>query len=116
SAQIFLPDAADKAVAAAVSVCTAHAGRGCVLGTRIFVPQRRKAEIVEKAAAAVSALRQGHSADPETQVGPVISARQVARCEHFVKLALEHGGRGGAGGRGAARLRGGWFFVHTLLG
>ncbi|MGB8365955.1 MAG: aldehyde dehydrogenase family protein [Rhizomicrobium sp.] len=115
SAQIFLPDVAEKAVAAAVSVCTAHAGQGCVLGTRIFVPVERKAEIVEKAASAVSALRQGYANDPNTQVGPVISAKQVARCEHFVKLAVEHGGRVAAGGKRPAHLDRGFFFEPTVL-
>ncbi len=115
SAQIFLPDAIDKAVSAAVIVCIAHAGQGCVLGTRLFVPEASKAGIVEKAAAAVSALRQGYSSDPETQVGPVISAGQVARCEHFVKLAVAHGARVAAGGKRPAHLIRGYYFEPTVL-
>jgi aldehyde dehydrogenase (NAD+) len=115
SAQIFLPDAAERAANAAVTISTSHAGQGCVLGTRIFVPQARKTEIVEKAAAAVAALRQGYSDDPETQVGPVISAKQVERCEHFVRLAVEHGGRIAAGGKRPAHLNRGFFFEPTVL-
>ena len=115
SAQIFLPDAAEKATAAAVTVCTSHAGQGCVLGTRIFVPEASKARIVEQAAAAVSALKLGFSTDPATQVGPVISAGQVARCEHFVRLALEHGGRVAAGGKRPAHPDRGFFFEPTVL-
>lgn len=115
SAQIFLPDAAEKAVAAAVTICTSHAGQGCVLGTRIFVPEARKAQIVEQAAAAVSALKLGFSTDPATQVGPVISAGQVTRCEHFVRLAVEQGGRVAAGGKRPAHLDRGFFFEPTVL-
>lgn len=115
SAQIFLPDAVEGAPAAAASISTSHAGQGCVLGTRIFVPRERKDEIVAKAAAAVSALRQGRSDDPRTQVGPVISANQVARCEHFVKLAVEHGGRVAAGGKRPAHLNDGYYFEPTVL-
>lgn len=115
SAQIFLPDAADKAAAAAVTVCTSHAGQGCVLGTRIFVPQARKAEIVAQAAAAVAALKLGRSTDPATQVGPVISASQVARCEHFVQLAAQQGGKVATGGKRPAHLDGGFFFEPTVL-
>ncbi|MET0240410.1 MAG: aldehyde dehydrogenase family protein [Sphingobium sp.] len=115
SAQIFLPDAAEKAVRAAVSISTSHAGQGCVLGTRIFVPQDRKAEIVEKAAAAVAALTLGHSDARDTEVGPVISENQVRRCEHFVQLAVEHGGRVAAGGRRPAHLNDGFFFEPTVL-
>jgi aldehyde dehydrogenase (NAD+) len=115
SAQIFLPDSAEDAVSAAAVVSIAHAGQGCVLGTRIFVPEDRKAEVVGKAAAAVSALRVGYSTDPETQVGPVISANQVARCEHFVKLAVESGGRVAAGGKRPSHLNNGYFFEPTVL-
>jgi aldehyde dehydrogenase (NAD+) len=115
SAQIFLPDAAERAVQAAVSISTSHAGQGCVLGTRIFVPEARKAEIVEMAAAAVGALRQGDVNDPKTQVGPVISARQVERCEHFVNLAVQHGGRVATGGKRPAHLNRGFFFEPTVL-
>jgi aldehyde dehydrogenase (NAD+) len=115
SAQIFLPDAVEKAVSAAVTVCVAHAGQGCTLGTRLFVPEARKAEIVEKAAAAVSALRQGYGTDADTQVGPVISANQVARCEHFARLAVEHGGRVAAGGKRPAHLDRGFYFEPTVL-
>ena len=115
SAQIFLSEVADKAVAAAVTVCTSHAGQGCVLGTRIFVPAEKKTEIVAKAAAAVSALRQSYSSDPATQVGPVISANQVARCEHFVKLAVQHGARVAAGGKRPAHLDHGYYFEPTVL-
>lgn len=115
SAQIFLPDSIEKVAAAAVTICTSHAGQGCVLGTRIFVPQAQKAEIVAQAAAAVSALKLGHSNDPTTQVGPVISANQVARCEHFVQLAVEHGGRVATGGKRPTQLDRGFFFEPTVL-
>jgi aldehyde dehydrogenase (NAD+) len=115
SAQLFLPDAVEKAVAAAVSVCTAHAGQGCVLGTRLLVPESRKAEIVEQAAAAVGALKVGYSTDTTTQVGPVISANQVKRCEHFVRLAVEHGGHIATGGKRPAHIERGFFFAPTVL-
>lgn len=110
---VFLPDAVDAVPAAAVTVCTSHAGQGCVLGTRLFVPQSLKAQIVERAAAVVSALRLGSSTDPTTEVGPVISASQVARCEHFVRLAIERGARVAAGGKRPANLDHGFFFEPT---
>lgn len=114
SAQIFL-DSADRAVAAATSVFTSHAGQGCVLGTRILVPDAVKADVVARTAAAAAGLVVGRSADPATQVGPVISEAQVARCERFVRLACENGGRVAAGGRRPPGLDGGYFFEPTVL-
>jgi aldehyde dehydrogenase (NAD+) len=45
----------------------------------------------------------------------VISASQVARCEHFVRLAVQHGGRIAAGGKRPAHIERGFFFEPTVL-
>lgn len=115
SAQIFLPDSLEKVAAAAVQICTSNAGQGCVLGTRIFVPEDSKAQILEEAAALYAKLKVGVASDTETQVGPVISAGQRARCEHFTQAAVEHGGRVVAGGKRPAHLPKGFFWEPTLL-
>lgn len=115
SAQIFLPDVVERAAPVAVGVCTAHAGQGCALGTRIFVPEARKAEVLEQMAAAVSRVRIGPAHDPESQMGPVISAAQRERCERFVALALERGARVAAGGKRPSHLGKGYFFEPTIL-
>ena len=115
SAQIFLPDVLDRVAPMAAGVCTAHAGQGCALGTRLFVPQENKAELVEQIAAAFNKVRIGPADAADTQLGPVISAAQVARCEHFVKAAVEQGGRVAAGGKRPAHLPRGHYFEPTLL-
>ena len=115
SAQIFLPDALERVTAIASSVCTSHAGQGCALGTRVFVPQERKSELVAQMAAAFERIRVGPADDPQTQMGPVISAAQRARCEHFVTLAVQHGARVASGGRRPKHLECGYYFEPTLL-
>lgn len=115
SAQIFLPDAIDKVVPVMVGACTAHAGQGCALGTRIFVPEADKPAILEKIRTAFAAIRIGGADDPSTQLGPVISAAQRARCEHFVALAVKKGGVIVTGGRRPAVPGEGFFFEPTVL-
>jgi aldehyde dehydrogenase (NAD+) len=115
SAQIYLPDAIDRAASAAFSVCTSHAGQGCVLGTRVFVPEADKPRVLEGMAAALAGLRIGPASDPETQLGPVISAAQRARCEHFTEAAVAAGGRIAAGGKRPAGLDKGFYFEPTVL-
>jgi aldehyde dehydrogenase (NAD+) len=115
SAAIFLPDSAERAGAHGHQVCTSHAGQGCVLGTRVFVPQDRKAEVLELMAAAVANVKIGVATDPETQLGPVISAGQRARCEHFTEAAVAAGGRVVAGGKRPAHMDKGFFFEPTVL-
>jgi len=115
SAQVFLPDSVDRAAAIAAGVCTAHAGQGCALGTRIFVPLDAKPKVLEQIAAAFSRIKVGRANDRETQLGPVISAAQRARCEHFVELSVREGGRVVAGGKRPAHLDKGYFFEATAL-
>ena len=115
SAQIFLPDAVERAAMQAFQVCTSHAGQGCVLGTRVFVPQEAKAKVLEGMAAAVANVRIGVASDPETQLGPVISAAQRARCEHFTQAAVDAGGRVVTGGKRPAHMDKGYFFEPTVL-
>jgi len=115
SAQIYLPDSVDRAASAASSVCLSHAGQGCVLGTRVFVPQESKDKVLEAMAAALANVKIGVASDPETQLGPVISAGQRARCEHFTEAAVAAGGRVVTGGKRPAHMDKGFFFEPTVL-
>lgn len=115
SAAIFLPDSAERAAAHGLQVCTSHAGQGCVLGTRVFVPEEMKAKVLDAMAAAVANVKIGVASDPATQLGPVISAAQRARCEHFTAAAVEAGGRIIAGGKRPAHMDKGYYWEPTVL-
>jgi aldehyde dehydrogenase (NAD+) len=115
SVQLYLPEALDRVTAGVTAVFRAHAGQGCVLQTRVLVPNERKAEILERLVDPCSALRVGDPADPAVEVGPVISARQVARCEAAVGAALAGGGSVVAGGSRPPGLERGYFFEPTVL-
>jgi aldehyde dehydrogenase (NAD+) len=115
SAQIFLPDAVDRAVMQARIVCTSHAGQGCALGKRLFVPEEAKEAIIEKIVADLATVRIGPATDKETQLGPVVSADQVVRCERHVAAAVAAGGRIATGGKRAASMAKGHYFEPTLL-
>jgi aldehyde dehydrogenase (NAD+) len=115
SAQIYLPDAVGRAASAASSVCLSHAGQGCVLGTRVFVPQESKEQVLESMAKALEGVKIGPAGDPATVLGPVISAGQRARCEHFVAAAVAAGGKVVTGGKRPEHLDKGFFFEPTVL-
>lgn len=115
SAQIYLPDAVARAPSAALTVCTSHAGQGCVLGTRVFVPQESKAEVLEGMAKLLANVRIGPASDPATQLGPVISAAQRDRCEHFTRAAVEAGGRVVCGGKRPEGMDKGFYWEPTVL-
>ncbi len=114
SAQVFLPDALDQVIAAAMGVCMAHAGQGCALGTRLFVPEGSKAELLQHLAA-VGSIRVGPADDPDTQMGPLISRAQVERCEHYVQAAVAHGATIVVGGERPSGLGDGFYYAPTVL-
>jgi len=115
SAQIFLPDSVDKAPFHCRIVTTSHAGQGCALGTRIFVPEAAKAQVLEQAKAILEKVRVGPASDPATDLGPVVNAAAVARCERFVAEAVAQGGKVVFGGKRPAHLPAGHYFEPTLL-
>lgn len=67
-----------------VSGAMAGSGQVCMSMSRILVPQSRHDEIVDKLSDAVGALRVGDPADPNTQIGPVISAHALARIQRII--------------------------------
>lgn len=115
SAQIYLPDSVGQAAGAAAMVCLAHAGQGCALGTRIFVPEAEKAGAMQAMAASLANVVIGDPADPATTMGPVISAAQRARCERYVQLAVDAGAKVVSGGKRPAGPAKGFYFEPTVL-
>ncbi len=115
SAQIYLPDAVERAATGAMAVVAATAGQACVAATRMLVPRERKEEVVEAVAAAYARVTVGLPTEPTTLMGPVISAAQRARCERFVALAEQHGGKVAHGGGRPAGFERGYFFEPTVL-
>jgi aldehyde dehydrogenase (NAD+) len=115
SAQIYLPDSVEDARMAAAIVCLSHAGQGCALPTRIFVPEVEKARVLESMAGTLANVVIGDPADPKTTMGPVISAAQRARCQHFVDLAVDAGARIVCGGKVPDSPKKGFFFEPTIL-
>ncbi|MDO7842133.1 aldehyde dehydrogenase family protein [Sphingomonas immobilis] len=113
SAQIFMADRLAAAAGAAAGVCLAHAGQGCVLGTRVLVPESEKAAVMAAMAKAIEGLVPGDPLDPATRMGPVINAAQRARCERYVELAVAAGATVVAGGKAIDTP--GHYFEPTIL-
>jgi aldehyde dehydrogenase (NAD+) len=115
SAQIFLPDRVEEAFGAAAQVCLAHAGQGCALGTRVFVPEAEKPRVLQAMAASFAQVVIGDPSDPKTTMGPVISAAQRERCQRYVDMAVKAGAKVVCGGKPPAHLSKGYFFEPTVL-
>ncbi|MCE0763352.1 aldehyde dehydrogenase family protein [Pseudonocardia kujensis] len=117
SANILLDDApiADIVPVAAGMVCWS-AGQGCVLPTRLLVPQDRYDEAVQLATAAYHGIAYGDPRDPLVIQGPQVSAVQRERVLSFIEKGEAEGATLLAGGGIPAHLDTGYFVEPTLFG
>jgi aldehyde dehydrogenase (NAD+) len=115
SAQIYLDDAIDVAGMGALIVVAMTSGQACVAATRMLVPKDRKDEVVQMASDMYASLTVGDPTDPGTMIGPLINAAARERCERYVALAEEHGGKVAHGGGRPAGLERGYYFEPTVL-
>ncbi len=93
SANVVLDDAdLAEAVRAGVRQCFMNAGQTCTAWSRLIVPRDRHDEAAAMAADVAGSYVLGDPLDPETTMGPVISAGQRAR----VRAAIEAGTAEGA--------------------
>jgi acyl-CoA reductase-like NAD-dependent aldehyde dehydrogenase len=115
SAQIYLPDAVQRVGAGAAQVVAMTAGQACVAATRMLVPEDRKEQVLEAVSAVYARLTVGPPSDPTAMMGPLITGAQRERCERFVALAEEKGGKVVVGGGRPAGLDRGYYFEPTVL-
>ncbi len=88
----------ERAVPVAAMSVFANSGQICIAGSRLFVERSIHDEFVERLAAYAGGLRIGNGIDPETEIGPLISPRQLERVEGYLRAGSEEGARLVAGG------------------
>ncbi len=104
SPHILFDDAdVQRAAQSAAMGVFANAGQICSAGTRVFVQRGIYDEVVDAMARAGVALRVGAGIDPASDIGPLVSPRQMARVLGYVDSARDEGARLVSGG---ARLDG----------
>jgi betaine-aldehyde dehydrogenase len=91
----------------------ANSGQICAAGTRIFVHRSKYEQVVEGLKGAAGGVKQGDPFNPETQMGALVSKKQLDRVAGYVKLGVSEGAKVVAGGD---RKEGkGYFFRPTIL-
>ncbi len=111
---IVLADAAMDAAIGGVAIgLFANSGQICAAGTRVLVHRSRYEDILEGLGAAANGVKQGDPFDPQTQMGALVSRKQLERVASYVKIGLEEGAKVVAGGE--RRGGKGYFFKPTIL-
>lgn len=92
-------------------------GQICTNGTRVFVHRSIRDELVERVAARVANIRVGDPMDPNTNMGPLISAAQLAKVEGYIQSAITEGATLVCGGKRAIvpGLEGGFWIEPTIF-
>ncbi|MFD1983708.1 aldehyde dehydrogenase family protein [Mesorhizobium newzealandense] len=88
----------ERAVPIAAMSVFANSGQICIAGSRLFVERPIYEEFVERVSAYAAKLRIGDGADPETEIGPLISPRQLERVTAFIEDGTRQGARLVTGG------------------
>jgi acyl-CoA reductase-like NAD-dependent aldehyde dehydrogenase len=116
SPNIILDDAdIEAAIAGSFQAIYFNSGQACNAGSRLFVPAARYDEVVGALADSAKATRLGAGLDPQTQLGPLVSAEQRDRVMSYIDAGREQGAELLAGGEPALAESGGWFVQPTLF-
>jgi phenylacetaldehyde dehydrogenase len=92
-------------------------GQACVAGSRLFVEAPVADELVSRVAERAGKIRLGSGLDPQTEMGPLITAAHRARVKGYVDAARDEGVDVVAGGDEASveGFEGGFFLEPTVL-
>ncbi|MEU2004563.1 aldehyde dehydrogenase [Rhodococcus sp. NPDC019627] len=90
-------------------------GQTCYLSTRILAPRSRYTQIVDTVTSFVESLTVGDALDPDTQIGPMASAKHRAHVEGFIAQGRAEGATVTVGGGRPSQLDKGWFVEPTVF-
>jgi aldehyde dehydrogenase (NAD+) len=81
----------DKAVPVAAMSVFANSGQICIAGSRLFVERSIHDEFVERLATYAKGLRIGDGIDPATEIGPLVSEKQLQRVASYFEAGTAEG-------------------------
>jgi acyl-CoA reductase-like NAD-dependent aldehyde dehydrogenase len=116
SPNVILPDAdIQAAIKGSYQAIYFNSGQACNAGSRLFVPAERYDEVMGALAEQAKAARLGPGLDPDTQLGPLVSAEQRDRVMGYIDSGREQGAELLAGGETTLADSGGYFVSPTLF-
>lgn len=113
---VFADADLDAAVPGAAMAVFSNSGQVCYAGTRLFVERKIHDEFVERIVAFGRTLRVGNGLDPDVQLGPLISQKQLDRVMGYIDVAGDDGAvLSGGGERLGGDLASGYFVAPTIF-
>lgn len=103
----------DRAIPSAANAIFFNTGQVCLAGSRLFVQRKCFDKVLSGIAEIAKSIRLGSGFDPQTQMGPLISAKQKQRVSEYVDLGRREGADLVTGG--GAPDRDGFFIEPTVF-
>ncbi len=106
----------DAAAEAALWAIFSNSGQNCVAGSRLFVQAGIYDAVLERLATRAQQLVVGPGLEASTDLGPLISAEQLARVQRYIEIGRRSGATLVIGGeRLGGRLADGYFLAPTIF-
>lgn len=118
SANIVFADAPlEAAVGGVASGIFFSQGQVCTAGSRLFVAEEIRDDLLGRVGEHMRSFHIGHSLDPSTTMGPLVSGEQQHRVNNFIRSGLESGDQviDSQESDRPAELADGYFVTPTLL-
>ncbi len=105
----------DLAVAHAASAAFGGTGQKCTAASRLIVHEAIHDEFVSRLVEAATALQVGHALEDGTQIGPVVSAAQLAQNLKYIETGQAEGAELLCGGEQLERATEGYFMAPAVF-
>jgi acyl-CoA reductase-like NAD-dependent aldehyde dehydrogenase len=116
SPNVMLADAdIDAAIKGSFQGIYFNSGQACNAGSRLFVPAESFDRVMSALTDAANSAKLGPGLDPETQLGPLVSAEQRDRVMSYIDSGREQGAELLAGGETTLADSGGYYVTPTLF-
>lgn len=115
---IALPDADIDAVAQGATIGAYwNTGQDCTAVTRVYVHEKNFAELVKKMVSVTKLFKVGDPSKEDTDLGPMISQKQLERVVFYIQMAKKEGAKIEIGGNVSkkAGYPKGFYFEPTVL-
>jgi acyl-CoA reductase-like NAD-dependent aldehyde dehydrogenase len=113
---LIFPDVdLEQVAASAVTAKFRNGGQVCVSPQRFFVHSKIAGQFADRVTSLASKLLVGNGLSAESNVGPLINARQRDRVEEMVRQSEQAGARIALGGKRPSSLPRGYFYEPTIV-
>jgi len=90
-------------------------GQSCIAGSRLYIKNSIYEDFLKKLVDRANKIRLGPPMEPDTQMGPLNSLKQLEIIEKNIKLTLDQGGKLKCGGKRHNLSNKGYYFPPTII-